>query len=204
MEDKRYLKIFSSQSDYESQKDSVMGIPHVVLFEDTKELLYASKSETPSVDYSKEYFTIEAIESGIITFRPLFDDGSPSYYSLNGNDWFEITEGVELSLSASDNVMFKGVGSKIAADCDGTFFTVSSTFNVKGNIMSLLYGDNFYGQTDLTGKDYAFGFLFYNCTTLVSANELVLPATTLTYDCYNGMFRDCTSLVNAPEYQQQH
>ena len=42
MEKKRFLKIFSNQNDYDSQKDSVMGIPHVVLLEDTNEVVYAS------------------------------------------------------------------------------------------------------------------------------------------------------------------
>ena len=44
MEKKRFLKIFSNQNDYDSQKDSVMGMPHVVLLEDTNEVVYASEN----------------------------------------------------------------------------------------------------------------------------------------------------------------
>lgn len=50
MENKRYLKKFNSQSDYESQKDSVMGVPHVVLLDDTKEMVFASANNEPSID----------------------------------------------------------------------------------------------------------------------------------------------------------
>ena len=34
--------------------------------------------------------------------------------------------------------------------------------------------------------------MFYNCTSLTTAP--VLPATTLTQDCYNTMFYNCTRL----------
>lgn len=40
MENKRFLKQFASQADYEAQKDSVMGFPHVVLLTDTESLVY--------------------------------------------------------------------------------------------------------------------------------------------------------------------
>ena len=66
MEYKRYLKIFSSQSDYESQKDSVMGIPHVVLFDDTKELLYASESETPNDPFNGHEYVDLGLPSGTL------------------------------------------------------------------------------------------------------------------------------------------
>jgi hypothetical protein len=78
-------------------------------------------------------------------------------------------------------------------------FTVSTKFNVSGNIMSLLYGDDFIGKTDLTGKNYAFKFLFNNCNKLLSAENLILPATKLADSCYEQMFYSCTSLTTAPE-----
>ena len=51
MENKRFLKIFSSQNDYDSQKDSVMGMPHVVLLEDTNEVVYASENNNGTTSY---------------------------------------------------------------------------------------------------------------------------------------------------------
>jgi hypothetical protein len=63
--------------------------------------------------------------------------------------------------------------------------------------MSLLYGDNFSGQTTLT-DNYLFLGLFYNSTGLTSAENLIMPATTLTEGCYQGMFGGCTSLTTAP------
>lgn len=75
--------------------------------------------------------------------------------------------------------------------------TSNGNINVGGNIMSLLYGDNFETQTSFS-SDYSFGSFFSQNTKLVSAADLVLPATTLTENCYYRMFYGCTSLTTAP------
>jgi len=48
-----------------------------------------------------------------------------------------------------------------------------------------------------TLAEYCYNSMFGNCSSLVSAPEL--PATTLADNCYNSMFRDCSSLVSAPK-----
>ena len=40
--------------------------------------------------------------------------------------------------------------------------------------------------------------MFYNCTSLVKAVD-ILPAMTLKTQCYHNMFRNCSKLVMAPE-----
>ena len=77
--------------------------------------------------------------------------------------------------------------------------TANRNHNVGGNIMSLLYGDNFEGQTTFQ-RDSAktFESLFSNNTTLINANRLIMPATALSYACYRGMFQGCTALTTAP------
>jgi len=42
----------------------------------------------------------------------------------------------------------------------GKFTNSTASFDIEGNIMSLLYGDNFEGQTNLTGKTNAFIYIF--------------------------------------------
>jgi len=78
-------------------------------------------------------------------------------------------------------------------------FSATGTFNASGNIMSLLYGDDFIGQTDLIGKNYAFYKLFKSNDRLINVSNLILPATTLASNCYGSMFHSCTSLTTAPE-----
>jgi hypothetical protein len=78
-------------------------------------------------------------------------------------------------------------------------FSSTANFTVEGNAMSLLYGDNFVGQTSLSEKNYALYALFSGNTNVTSAENLSLPATTLAEGCYFNMFRRCTSLTTAPE-----
>lgn len=82
MENKRYLKKFSSQSDYESQKDSVMGMPHVVLFDDTKEVVYASENETPSDPFNGHEYVDLGLPSGTLwATKPITNaNGEPLYF----------------------------------------------------------------------------------------------------------------------------
>lgn len=65
-----------------------------------------------------------------------------------------------------------------------------------GNIMSLLYGDEFEDKTTIPNLG-CFTHMFYDFSGLITAPEL--PATTLTYACYNSMFEGCRSLITAPE-----
>ena len=198
MEYKRFLKKFNSQSDYESQKDSVMGMPHVVLFDDTKELVYSSESEIPSVDYSKEYFTIvnTSEEPLTIQLKQSSTAKTLNYKLSTSNDWVSSTS---VTVNTSEEIKFKGNYTPVIDYGIGRFNISGGKFNVKGNIMSLLFDDNFSEQTSLEGYNYAFYNLFNNCTTLTNANELILPATTLADYCYEGMFFGCKSLTSAPQ-----
>lgn len=74
--------------------------------------------------------------------------------------------------------------------------TASGNYAVGGNIMSLLYKDNFAQQTTLS-TEYTFNSLFTN-SRLVKADNLLMPATTLANGCYIQMFGQCTSLTSAP------
>jgi hypothetical protein len=60
----------------------------------------------------------------------------------------------------------------------------------------MIYGDNFLGNNTLPDTRCV-GNLF-NGTNVISAENLILPATTLTNDCYRAMFSGCTNLTTAP------
>ena len=63
--------------------------------------------------------------------------------------------------------------------------------------MSLINKTNFATATTLE-SDYTFYSLFNRCTGLTSAENLILPSTTVTSNCYSEMFYGCTSLKTAP------
>lgn len=60
--DKRYLKVFANQVEYESQKDSILEQPYVVLLEDTEELIFSIDPYDPTNGY--EYVDL-GLPSGI-------------------------------------------------------------------------------------------------------------------------------------------
>ena len=66
--------------------------------------------------------------------------------------------------------------------------------------MSLLYYQDFKNKTAFpnANTNNIFFQMFCNNRNLISAEQLLLPATTLNQGCYNGMFRGCVSLTSAP------
>ena len=146
------------------------------------------------IDYSKEYFTIVALEDGLTA-----QFSHASYYRIDNGEWISLhVDTATPSINKGQKISFKITIDPTIYESIGVF-TVNKAFNAEGNIMSLIYGDNFEGQIDLSGKYYVFAGLFYDCVTLQSAENLILPATTLSDFCYKGMFQDCTSLTSAPE-----
>ena len=152
---------------------------------------YDTLQECEAHDYALEYLTFVAEESGRFSFSGVSLD-----YSLdNGLTWSTLTSDDSISVSSGDTVMWRG--NYIMIGFSGKFSS-TNRFHVQGNIMSLVYGDNFIGQTSLSGKNYIFNYLFYNCSHLTSAENMILPATTLADYCYSRMFEGCTSLTTAP------
>lgn len=160
---------------------------------------YDTLAECEAHDYSLEYLTFVAEESGMYTFTPI--SSNTICYSLDdGLTWSTLSSGDSISVSSGDTVMWKGTLTPYSVGTlyGSGYFSSTNRFHVQGNAMSLLYGDNFVGETSLSGKSYAFDSLFNGCTHLTSAENLILPATTLASSCYSAMFSGCTSLSTVP------
>ena len=141
-----------------------------------------------------EYLTFEALESG--TFK--FSGNSVDYSLDNGATWTSLgSNTASPTVNSGETIMFKAQLSPGQYKGVGKFSS-TGRFNAMGNTMSLLYGDNFSGQTSLTGKAFALYNLFGSCSGLINAENLVLPATTLDSQCYTNMFFYCSSLTAAP------
>lgn len=76
--------------------------------------------------------------------------------------------------------------------------SASGTYVVSGNIMSLVYGDDFVGKKTFPATSMNFRALFSGETELQSAENLRLPATTLNSNCYHSMFNGCTAMAKGP------
>ena len=147
-------------------------------------------------DYSKDYLTFVATESGTFTFS-----GNSINYSLDsGATWTELASDTSTpTVTAGNKVMWKASGLTPNSNIGIGTFSSTANFTAEGNIMSLYFGDNFSDQTSLSGKSFAYRTLFSGCTTLTSVENLCLPATTLAASCYRDMFGGCTELTKAPK-----
>ena len=161
--------------------------------------------DVKETDYSKEPLTFKILSYGTINWTTSDSSLTKTIeYKLNDGEWTHITSNTEPSASAivvtrGNKIQFRGNN---ASYSDGlsynTFGSSTAEFEVEGNIMSLIYGDNFKNNSTISST-CAFENLFNGCANLVSAKNLILPATTLANSCYGSMFQYCTSLITAPE-----
>ena len=184
----KYLKRFELTAQYEEYINSDIALlPNVSVTNDDNKVHY-----NPIPNYLK--FTAEEDNSTI----SLTSKTSPDIkYSLNGGAWVQWDYSA-ITLNIGDTVRMKGNNSSGFSTSDRNYnqFQMTGKISARGNIMSLLYEDNFEGKLTIPGE-YCFRRIFYGCTSLTTAPAL--PATTLAINCYDNMFRGCTNLTTAPE-----
>ena len=150
------------------------------------------------IDYSTEPLTLKAVgtSQASITVNSQYSGGTV-YYRENGGTWSALRPGQRLDLFVGTPVQLMGL-----SGATGLFSgsTPSGAFEVYGNVMSLIYRENFIGQTTIPSQlRDCFYATFRNCQSLVSIKHLVMPATTLSYGCYRSMFNKCVYLTELPD-----
>ena len=110
----------------------------------------------------------------------------------------------DIAVTSGDIVRFYGDNAKYA----GSYIVVGADSYIYGNVMSLISSTEFATATTLTA-DQAFQGLFHlpfpnsigldnNYLKNHPSKALLLPATTLTANCYAEMFSGCGELTTAP------
>lgn len=148
-------------------------------------------------DLHEFYCTIEALEDDLTVS---FSTNTIQYSTDNCKTWNELPANTATpAINTGDKISFKATGLTPNLNLSIGTFTVNKKFNLKGNVMSMLFGDEGKNSYDLTGYNEVFYELFNNCSTLQSVSKDFLPATTLADYCYASMFYGCTSLTAAPK-----
>lgn len=170
---------------------------------------------TASQGDSKMYFYFSVLTGGYIYNERGYYKYPDLWYSFdNGNTWSNEWPHTTqcgcryFAVNAGDTVFMKG--NTIADTTELVRFIDrcgdhTARYNVGGNIMSLYYGDNFEGKTEIpqnafNGKRYI-GNMFGVDTQaygVVDASNLVLPMT-LTEGCLSAMFMNMKTLVAGPK-----
>ena len=202
---KKYLTKFDTISDYnsfiEGSTKEYVNVSYIVDDDEVKYWHY--------IDYSKMYLTFEVVEAGTIKIGK-WTSNAPTvtiqYSSDNGSTWNSITSSTTTKslgeYSIGDKIILKGTNNTYGAQYGYNKLTSTAKLKVYGNIMSLIYGDNFIGQTTLP-SNYTFSHLFDSSSiddyaNIIEAENLILPATTLTKACYSGLFY-YTHITSAPK-----
>ena len=171
---------------------------------DDVQIYLGSTKLYPQATPQYQYFTIRSLaDNNTITLTSVSRAGATSFsYSTDsGTTWnsFLLSNGATetiTTLASGDTLMLKGSNITLGSNySNGHYFRGTADYEVEGNVMSLL--DDTSGNT-LGGGSYNFAMLFSGDTHLVSAENLVMADNT-TNNCYNGMFRSCTSLTKPPK-----
>ncbi|MBQ6204694.1 MAG: leucine-rich repeat protein [Prevotella sp.] len=195
------------QSVAEAEVPGTAGKTLADLIEDVKSISMSFVGGSPSAPFDP-YTTP-------LTFEPLVDGttvivsnprGLTIEYSINGGSTWSSTSATNIAidnLAAGTKVCLRGDNAAYGMANNDASQAVNIKFDkdcyVYGNVMSLVSSTGFATLTKLTdtntfqnlfgGNDHFFSH---------STKDLVLPATTLTQGCYNGMFARAT-ISRAPE-----
>lgn len=173
------------------------------------ELIYP----TGQHDYSQDYLTFKITASGNIRWMNVKNYSQAVktiYYSKdNGVNWSSLTStagsesapitgGTLLPVSAGDVIIFKGNNTNYgASNYYAAFEGTDAGYEICGNIMSMIAGDDFITATTIGSVTHIFRNFFSKSPGLTTAENLILPPT-IYRECYAWMFQDCTSLTTAP------
>ena len=122
-------------------------------------------------------------------------------YSKNNGEKENITGDIEISVQGDlehlDTVQFYGNSKNYS----NTRIVSTNNVELSGNIMSLVDEENFATITTMEGASFAGLFAgndYPGGTFIINASGLLLPATTLSENCYSGMFAGCSELTDTP------
>jgi hypothetical protein len=140
------------------------------------------------------YFRFVAREDG--QFK--LSGNSVSYSLDSGTTWTSLaSDTYSPTVSSGNCIMLKATNPTLVSGGGIGKFISTGQFDVEGNIMSLVYGDDFETATTLSNNGQ-FRSLFDGNTNVINASGLTLPSTNAPQDAYRSLFYNCTNLVTAP------
>lgn len=142
--------------------------------------------------------------SNYMTIEPLADGfnftcvNTNVEYTTDGKKWTKLSANTNSETFSSGQ--FISVRSKLQpGEYFGRFLLRGAQCNLRGNCLSLIFGDYAKGKLDISQYTQVFYQTFYGQTGIISVEKNFLPALILGDGCYAEMFRECTILTSAPD-----
>ena len=201
----KYTKRFQLIVDRDSFINSANYIePHASYTIEDEFVQYNKQIPADYYDYFN-FKSTATFEVALNSNHPLVaSDEVNMQYSFDLETWYTLPS--NSSIEVNDIIYLRG-NNLNGLDCTDesdnreyslfVFWHASEYIQVSGNIMSLIYGNNFLDQTEIP-VDFCFTGLFMNLIEINSAKNLILPATDLSVYCYAYMFQGCTNLTEVP------
>ena len=190
---------FKEKADFVNEVANNNILDHSIVFiQDSKEIsTHGTVYKTVNwsvLERKPDYMKVVTLEDGLtVSFT------NPLEYSFDEITWQSLPANTKTpAINKDQYVAFRAKLTPSSLSGIGTF-SIDKQCDLKGNCMSLLFGDDFSDKVDLTGYDYAFHKLFYNQSNIKSVDPGFLPATTLAINCYYQMFYYCANLTTAPK-----
>ena len=140
--------------------------------------------------YKDMYITLQPSQSGTFSYR----NASTKYSLDSGATWTTLASDTSTpTVSAGSKIMFKA---NLTSNSGG--FSSTVPFKAFGNVLSLKYGDNFSGKTEINSSTGGLSDLFQGAS-ITSAEYLLLPSTINVASGFSRMFWACSSLTKAPK-----
>ena len=204
----QYIHFFETGTEYNTKRSGANYVEPWVSYTDENDKVNYNKTEYEKL--LETPLTFEIISDGTIWWKNGVPDASCQKtieYKKNNGEWTSITStsgsgAPEINVTSGDTIQFRGNNTSYGYayngnDSRGSQFSGSCQFKIIGNIMSLINATNFISLNTIT-DNYAFKRIFMQCTGLTDAENLILPATTLSSNCYHSMFEGCSGLTAAP------
>lgn len=213
----RNVHLYRQESDFQNDYWGDAYRRHWVSYttEDPKHIDY-DKSETEKL--KRTYLTFEILSSGNIVWKSSNAAVAKTieYSKDSGETWTQITSttgGTSVSVSSGETVQFRGNnGTYCNNSQDGTrnydynsFSGTTCNFNVRGNVLSLISGDDMikYADEEIPSTVRLSG-LFKNVTSLLNADKLVFCSYIERNSIYVDMFGGCTNLLTPPVFASKN
>ena len=182
-----------------NRTDFMMGKAYTITINlSAEEVIVDTNTEIEDWKLMPDYMKFVALEDAQFTFnKSSYADITYLAYSIdNGKTWVKETGSFTTPVVKKNTaILWKGK----AQEFNSSTFSATGKFSAKGNIMSLLYGEEDFEQKKSFNSQAVLHQLFYDNNKLVDAGELKLPATTLAEHCYSYMFEGCSALTQAPQ-----
>lgn len=203
----KHIAQYETLSALQDAINNELETPWIASVVENSTVQYSVSHEDNQPNYVAQYFTSIAKEDGtIFTFTSNYN--YTLNYSTDGVSWTNMESGESPEFSAGTKVYWKqscedkGVNSTYGI---GTF-NANNLFDVEGNVLSLLFDDNFENIIEMPLDDWGSSVAGFNnllggnmiseSNKCENAENLILNATG--DNLYHDMFANNTNLLTAP------